>query len=148
MLEILIPFKIEDLLLKPEMAGRIKLSDDMQQTLASIVGFDGAARRLLRCSNKGTLYTTSPRIANIIHVKRTNGNYAWRGTDIKVSEVMILGHPTNSSLIWVKNDELASDANGWPLAANAVLNMTLDNLLNLHLLIVGDEETAIVAYTR
>lgn len=148
MREITKPFNIEDLLLKPDIVGRIKLSEDMQQTLAALCCYDGSLRRLLRCSKAGVLHTSSPRIDGIIHVKRTNGNYEWQGSDIPISEVMILGHPANNQLIWVKNDEIASATNGWPLAANAVLNITLDNLLNLHLLIVADGETAIIAYTR
>ena len=148
MSDILIPFSIEDLPTKPEMAARIRLSDDMQQTLASLVGFDNIARRLLRCTMGGVLYTTTPRLENIIHITGSGANDDYAGTDIKVTEVMIMGHPDNSSLIWVKNDEAATINNGWPLAAKAVVNVTIDNLLNLNLLIVGDGEKAIIAYTR
>jgi len=147
-MEILIPFRIEDMLLKPDMSGRIRLSDDMQQTLASLVGYDDVARRLLRCSKGGILYTASARLQNIVHITGSGANDTWQGSDLKVNEVMVMGHPDNSSLIWVKNDEEATINNGWPLDAKEVVNVTLDNLNNLNLLIVGDGEKAIIAYTR
>jgi len=148
MREILIPFRIEDLLLKPEMAGRIQLSDDMQQTLASLVGFDNIARRLLRCTKGGVLHTTTPRIDNIIHATTAVGTGLYQGGDIKTTEVMIMGHPDNTGLLWIKSDEAATANNGWPLAAKEVVNITIDNLNNLNILSVTPEEKAIIAYTR
>ncbi len=146
--EIDIPFKVEGLTMKPEMSGRIRLSDDMQQTLASLVGFDDIARRLLRCSKGGILFSTSPRIEYILHVTGSGASDTYQGMDKKVTEVMVMGHPDNSSKIWVKNDEIATANNAWPLDAKEVVNVTIDNLLNLNLLIVGDGEKAIIAYTR
>lgn len=147
-MEITIPFKIEDLLVKPEMSGRLRLSDDIQQTLASLVGFDSIARRLLRCSKGGILYTTTPRMQDIVHIAGSGANDTWQGSDLKTTEIMVMGHPSNSSLIWITTDETATVDNGWPLAANAVLDITIDNLNNLNILIVGDGEKAIIAYTR
>lgn len=146
--EILIPFKIEDLLLRPELVGRIRLSEDMQQTLAALCGYDDVARRLLRCSKGGVLHTTTPRIDNILHATANQDNYTTQLPNRKTTEVMIMGHPDNTGLVWVKNDETASTANGWPLAANGILNVTVDNLNNLNLLIAVNGEKAIVAYTR
>ncbi|MBA7704992.1 hypothetical protein ES703_113816 [subsurface metagenome] len=148
MRDILIPFRIEDLLLKPEMAGRITLSDDMQQTLASLVGYDGVARRLLRSSRSGILYTASPRIHKIVHVARPSDPYVWTGSDIKTTEIMVMGHPSNTGLIWVKNDEAIVAADGWPLGSKEVLNLTLDNLINLNIFFATAGDVAIVAYTR
>ena len=136
------------MLLRPEMAGRIRLSDDMQQSLASLVGYDGVSRRLLRCSTGGILRTSSPRIKDIIHITAVGASDVWVGTDVKATDVLIMGHPDNSSLVWVKNDEVATTNNGWPLASGDIMSLTVDNLNNLHLLIVGDGEIAIVAYSR
>jgi len=148
MSDILIPFGIEDLLLKPEMAGRIRLSDDMQQTLAAITGYDGVSRRLLRCSKSGVLRTSSPRIKDILHVTGSGANDEWQGTDVKATEVLVMGHPNNTGLIWIKNDEIATANNGWPLGSGDIMSITVDNLNNLHILIVVDAEKAIVAYSR
>ncbi|MBA7526365.1 hypothetical protein ES705_18527 [subsurface metagenome] len=148
MLEILIPFKIEDLLIKPEIAGRIKLSEDMQQALSTLVGYDGSVRRLLRCSQGGVLRSATPRIQKITHISDTNPNYVWQGTDIKTTEVMILGHPLNTGVIWAKNDAGALTSNGWPLNASDIVNFGIDNLSNLHLKIPLANDIAIIAYTR
>ena len=146
--EILLPFRIEDLLLKPEMAGRLRLSDDMQQTLASLVGYDDVARRLLRCSKSGTLFTTSPRISNISHITADQDTYTKQLSDIAATEIMIMAHPDNVGLVWVKNDETATVNNGWPLGPKEVVSFTVDNLNNVNILIALDTEKAIIAYTR
>jgi len=148
MSEILIPFGIEDLLLRPEMAGRIRLSDDMQQTLAALTGYDGVSRRLLRCSQSGVLRTSTPRIKDILHVTGSGANDEWQGTDVKATEVLVMGHPDNTGLIWIKNDEIATANNGWPLGSGDIMSITVDNLNNLHILIVVDAEIAIMAYSR
>jgi len=147
-MEILIPFRIEDLLLKPEMAGRIKLSEDMQQTLASLVGYNGVARRLLKCSDNGVLHTTTPRIEEIVHVSVALTPFQWQGSKKKTTEVMIMGHPANTGVVLVKNDAIADANNSWPLAANGIVSFTIDNLQNLHLTFASGTEKAIIAYTR
>lgn len=148
MAEILIPFRIEDLVLKPEMAGRIRLSDDMQQTLASLVGYDGVSRRLLRSSAGGVLYVTTPRLDNIIHFQATSTPDNWVGDNKKATEVMVMGHPNNTGLIWARTDLAATVDNAWPLAAKEVIGFTVDNLNNLHVMIENTTEKAIIAYTR
>jgi hypothetical protein len=148
MVEILIPFKIEGLLLKPEMAGRFRISEEIQQTLASLIGYDGVSRRLLKCSQGGILQVASPRIKDIFHVTAVGDNYTYQSGDIPATEVMIMGHPDNDNLVWVKNDEVATTNNGWPLAKKEVLAVSVENLNNLHLLIASDGEKAIIAYTR
>ncbi len=146
--EILIPFKIEDLLLKPDFAGRIKLSEDMQQALSTLVGYDGSTRRLLRCSQTGVLNIITPRIQKIVHVSDDEANYVWQGEDIKTTEVMILANSLNAGVIWVKNDAPALTSNGWPLNAKEVVNFSIDNLSNLHIKIPLANDIAIVAYSR
>lgn len=142
------PFGFSELRLKPEVIGIIKLSDDIQQTLASIVGYNGSERSLLRCSGTGVLFVSSPRIDGIEHITADTDAYDWNGDDKKISEVMIMGHPDNAGIIWVKNDTTALATNGWPLSAKEVLNLSIDNLANLHLLIVDNTEKAIVLWTR
>lgn len=148
MAEILIPFRIEDLLLKPEMAGRIKLSEDMQQTLASLVGYNGVARRLLKCSDKGVLHTTTSRIDGIEQIKAFTAPYDWQGSDKKTTEVMIMGYPLNGALVWVKNDEPATLDNSWPLSAKEILSLTIDNLRNLYIHFTSLGDIALIAWTR
>lgn len=148
MIEILIPFQVEGFKIKPEFTGRMRLSEDMQQTLAALTGYDTISRKLLKCSTSGILYTASPRIQDIIHVIADQDNYVYQGADLPVTEIMVMGHPTNTGLVYVKNDIAASADNGWPLAAKEVVGITLENLSNLHLFIASDTERAIVAYSR
>lgn len=148
MVEIIIPFKIEDLKLKPEITGRIKLSDDMQQTLASLVGYDGTARRLLRCSSRGILSVKTPRIAGIINTEAQVANYDMQLSSKPASEVMIMGHPDNAGLIWVKNDDTADEDVGWPVAKSGVVSFSIDNLNNINLNIPTAGDRAIIAYSR
>lgn len=148
MVEITVPFGIGELLIRPELAGRIRLSEDMQQTLAALAGYDGMSRRLLRCSAGGILRTSSPRIKDILHVTVTDPVFTWQGSDIPATEVLIMGHPDNTDLVWVTCDETATANNGWPLAAGDIISLTIDNLNNLHLYIVKTAETAIIAYSR
>ncbi len=148
MREIIMPFRIEDLIVRPEFAGRVQLSDDMQQTLASLVGYDGIGRRLLHSSKGGVLYQTTPRLGNIIHTVGVGTPRRYVGPDLSITEVMVMGHPDNGELLWVKNDEIATAANGWPLAAKEVVSFTLDNLNNLNLMFITADNKAIIAYTR
>jgi len=146
--DITMPFGFSELRLKPELVGRVKISDDMQQTLASIVGYNGSDRSLLRCSGTGVLFACSPRIDGIQHILAVGDNFDWNGADLKTSEVMIMGHPTNVQLVWVKNDVAALATNGWPLGSKEILNFSIDNLSNLHIRIEADGDTAIVLWTR
>lgn len=148
MFEIIMPFKVEGLILRPEFSGRVRLSDDMQQTLASLVGFDGIARRLLRSSKDGVLYQTTPRLANIVHITGDGINDTWTGSDLPITEVMIMCHPDNSDWIYVTPDKTAAANNSWPLKPSEVVSFTLDNLNNLNLFFPTIDNTAIIAYTR
>ena len=125
MREIIMPFRIEDLIVRPEFAGRVQLSDDMQQTLASLVGYDGIGRRLLHSSKGGVLYQTTPRLGNIIHTVGVGTPRRYVGPDLSITEVMVMGHPDNGELLWVKNDEIATAANGWPLAGGFCATETM-----------------------
>ena len=146
--EILIPFGFRELQLKPEITARLRLSDDIQQTLASLAGYHGQDRKLLRCSGTGVLFASSPRIDGIEHISDAGANYVWSGADKSISEIMIMGHPDNTGLVWVKNDTAALATNAWPLSAKEVLNFSIDNLANLHLKIIVAAEKAIVLWTR
>lgn len=147
-MEVIMPFHVEDLQVKEYYTGRLRLSDDMQQTLAQLTGYDTVSRKLLKCSTGGILYVAAPRIDDIAQVIASGANYNWQGSDKKATEVMIMGHPANTGLVYVKNDQIATVDNSWPLAAKEVIGVTLENLNNLHLLIVVDGERAILAYSR
>ena len=148
MIKVSKPLPFLELKGKPEIAGMVKLSDDMLQVLSLITAFDGTERRLLVCSPTGILQVASARVEAILNILSNATNYTWQGTDIKTSEVLIKAHPDNSGRVWVNVDTAASDNTGYPLNSGDFVRFTINNLNNLHLLIAVDTEKAIIIYTR
>lgn len=146
--QIEIPFPFGDLPLKPELTGKIKVSDDVTQTLATLLGWDGSSRKLLRSALSGVLQVTSPQVRRIYHVGGGGAGSVVTFGDIPTTEVMVRGHPSNGDLIWVAIGETPSAANGWPLAVNDNIVLSVDNLNRIQILIVTATEQAIIAYTR
>lgn len=148
MFDIRKPLHFPELDLIPAPDKMFKLSLDIQQTLALLSGYDGQGRRLIRVSETGTLFSTSPRVKDIANITATSANYLWSGSDIPIGEVLIKSNPNNADLIWVNVDEAAAADTGYPLASGDTLILTLTNLSNLHLKIIADTEKAILIYTR
>ena len=134
--------------LKPPIDKAVRLSEDMQQTLATIVAYGIDERKVLRASESGVLNVTSARIKDIEHYTGSGANDTQSGKDIECTECMVMGHPDNGSKIWVRPGVTATVNNAWPFDANDVVNITLDNLKQLQILFVGDGEKAIVGYSR
>lgn len=139
---------VSELNIQPPIEGKVRLSDDMTQTLALLTAMGAYKRRPLRCSESGVLNVTDPRIKDIEHYTGSGANDTQTGTDTKCSAVIVMGHPDNNSNVWVRPNTTATVNNAWPLAKSEVVGFTLDNLKQLNMLIVGDGEKVIVAYTR
>ena len=139
---------VSELNIQPPIEGTVRLSEDMQQTLALLTAMGTDRRRPLRCSESGILNTTDPRIKDIVHYTQAEEVYRQTGADVPCSSCMVMGHPDNTSKIWVRPNKLATHDNSWPLDAKEVVGFTLDNLSQLNILFDGDGEGAIVAYTR
>ena len=148
MSEILIPLTFEDLPTKPPLVGRPRISEDLQQTVALLVGWDGATRRLVGVSPSGVLYVTSPRVKGIANVLADQASYTWQGGDIPISEVLVRSHPDNSGRVWVNVGAAAAANTGYPLDSGEWVNFAINNLHTLHLFIASDTEKAIVIYTK
>jgi len=142
------PMNVPELNLEPPVAGKIRLSEDMQQTLALLTGYGDNKRVVLKASDSGVLATASRRIADVAHYTGVGANDAQVGLDVACTEVMVTAHPDNTGLIWVRPDKVATVDNAWPLAANGTVGFTLDNLKQLNMLIVVAGEKVIVAHTR
>lgn len=141
------PMKCPELDLQPEPVGGIELSDNMQQTLALLTAFWRNQRVVLKASPSGVLFTCSPQLEDILHVTGVGANDLYQGENVKCSEVMVMGHPNNTGLIWARSKQVATVDNAWPIAATDVVGFSITNLNMLHLLIVIDGEKAIIAYT-
>lgn len=139
---------VAELNIQPPISGKTRLSDDMQQTLAFLVAMGADKRRPLRCSESGVLNVSSGRIKDIKHYTGSGANDTIQGDEATCTEVVVIAHPDNTDKIWARPNKTATVDNAVPLDAKESTGFTLDNLSQLHLLIVGDGEKAIVLYTR
>ncbi|GAI95042.1 unnamed protein product, partial [marine sediment metagenome] len=126
--------------------------EDMQQTLALLTGYGDNARKLLKASESGILYTVNPRIKSIWGFKGLNDTTHKQGDNIPCNEVMITGHAENTGIIWVRPyaqyDPTPVTGNfAWPVAANAVVGFVVSNLNQLWFYYEKKDDIVIVAYT-
>jgi len=141
MFEIQIPFKIKGVKFKPEQTGMIKVDEVMIQTIASLCGWDGEARRLLTCALGGALNITSPRVDGITNKTSSGAAEDMTFTDQPTTEIMIMAHPTNTGDVWVNLDTVAAVDTGWYLDAGDYVVISINNMsrLNLHVVTTGDK---------
>lgn len=139
---------VAELNIQPPIEGKVRLSDDMQQTLALLTAMGADKRRPLRCSESGVLNTSEPRIKDVEHYTGSGANDEQTGTDTPCTECMVMGHPDNTDIVWVRPNPTATVNNAWPLAAWDVVKFTLDNIKQLNMLIVISGEKVIVSHTR
>ncbi len=140
------PLKIPELHLQGEQEGGIELSPDMQQVLSLLTGYSKNRRILLQSSPVGALRVTSARLIDVVHYTATANNQTKQGADVPCSEVICMGHPSNTGKVWVRSLSTATISNSWPVGAGEVVNLSVDNLRDLQMLIVVDTEKLIVAY--
>jgi len=146
--EVLKSLPFDDLPTKPPLTGRLRISDDLQQTLALLSGWDGATRRLVGVSPSGVVYVASPRIKGIINKKGVGDAYDCQLDDISTTEVMIRAKPTNSGRIWVNVSAAAAVDTGYPLDSGEWVVFSINNLHNIHLHFTKGDDYAIVIYTK
>ena len=147
MSEILKPHTFEDLPTKPPLVGRPRISEDLQQTAALLVGWDETTRRLVRVSPSGVLYVAGARVKGILNILADQASYTYQGNDVSTSEVLIKAHLDNSGKVWVNVGAAAAVNTGYPLDTGEWVKFSINNLRSLHLFIVSDIERAIVIYT-
>lgn len=148
MAEIIKPFSFEDLPFKPPIVGRPRVSDDLQQTLASLVGWDGATRRLIRAMPSGVLSVCSSPIKGIINKKFPSGTDNYQPPDTKTSEVLIRAKPSNGGRIWINFGAVAAADTGYPLDSGEIVVLSIENLHSLQFFSDNDDDYVIVVYTK
>jgi len=139
---------VPELNLEPPISGKLRLSEDMQQTLALLTAYGDNKRIVLKASESGVLAVASRRVADIVHYTGVGASDEQVGGDIACTEVLVMAHPDNAGTVWVRPDKTATIANAWPLKAGEVVNFTLDNLKQLNMLMVTAGDIVIVAYSR
>lgn len=147
MSKIRISMRVDELSLKPPIEKAVELSDNMQQTLALLTALGVTGRKVLKCSESGVLYTTSPRIKDVLHFASTGANETFNCGEIPCSEVVVIAHPDNTGLIWVRPYKTASASNAIPLEAKESQSFTVDNLNQVNVKIIVSGEAVIVVYS-
>lgn len=143
-----IPLAFDELEAKPKIPAQIRLSDDMQQALSLLCGFNGSQRSLLRCSPSGILYFTSAKVKGIINITADGDGDTWQGSNISTSEVLIKAYHPNQGHIWWNFNTAAAVKTGYQLNTGDTIAFGLSNLVNLYLYFVKDADHAMIIYTE
>ena len=142
------PMRIPQLNLQPPISGKVRLSEDMQQTLALLTTYTDNKRILLPTSQSGVLNVGEPTIKDVVTINSAAVSGIGQGSDIACSMVMIVAHPDNTDTTWVRPYTVCTPTTSWPLEAGDVLKFAVDNVNQVHILCETPEEKVIVAYTR
>lgn len=148
MREIIIPLTFVDLPVKPPLTGRPRISDDLQQTVALLVGWDGSTRRLIRCSPSGVLRVGSARAVGIYNIAANKDDYTITCADCPTSEVMIRAFPDNTGRVFVNIGKAASLTAGYPLFTGEWVNISVNNINSLQLYIEKNADKVAAIYTE
>ena len=148
MLEILKTYTFDDLPTKPPITGRPKLSDDLQQTIAMLVGWDGATRRLIRVSPTGVIRVGSARAIGVYNIVAAGDGDTITCPDCPVSEVMIRAFPDNTGRVFVNIGSPAALNTGYPLFTGEWVNLSVDNIVSIQLYIEKDTDKVAAIYTE
>jgi len=125
----------------------IPISTVIQQAVSLLMGYTYSEAIPLRASPAGILYVAEPRISDVEHWQATGANYTKQGDYKLCTQVLCIGHPDNTGLVWVAPRKTATADNGIPLAKNESITLSVENLAELNALIVVNGEKLIVAYS-
>lgn len=148
MSEINKPMHTPELNLTPPITGKVRLSDDMQQTLALLAGYYDSNRVILKATESGVLQVVQPVIKDITVFTAADPVFTWVGGDIPCTDVAVVAGLDNTGKVWVRPYSVASAANAWPLNKGEVFPFTISNLNQVHITIEVTAEIAVIAFTR
>ncbi|GAG60618.1 unnamed protein product [marine sediment metagenome] len=146
--EILKSFTFDDLPMKPPITGRPKVSDDLQQTIALLSGWDGVTRRLVRVSPTGAIRVGSARAVGIINVVANTDAYTANCTGCAASEVMIRAFPDNTGRVFLNIGTAAALNTGYPLFTGEWVSLSVNDMSVLYLYIEKDTDKVAVIFTE
>jgi len=148
MFDILKTLTFDDLPTKPEIKGRPNLSEDLQQTIALLSGWDGATRRLIRCSPTGVIRIGSAKVKGVYNVVADQDAYLLTCIDCPTSEVMLRAFPDNTGRVFINIGIAAGLNTGYPLFTGEWVNISVNNLNNVQLYIEKDTDKVAAIYTE
>jgi len=142
------PMDIPELNLQPPITGKVRLSPDMQQTLALLCALGDSQRIMLRASAEGVLLVGEPLIKDVVIVTTAAITGLGQGADIACSMAMVMAHPDNTDKVWVRPYAACDDTHKWPMQKWDIVKFAVDNLNRLFFLADTAEEKVIILYTR
>lgn len=148
MREIIVPLTFDDLPTKPPLTGRPKITEDIQQTAALLVGSDKITRRLVYVNPQGVLHSASPPVQGILNLQADGDTDTWQGSDIKTTEVLLRTYYDNAGYIRANVGAAATITTGYFLNSGEWVRWSLDNLRNLHLYFRIDDDRIDIVYTK
>ncbi len=146
--KILVPFTFDDLPVSPPLSGQPILSNDIEQTIATLVGWDGSTRRLVRVSPTGSIRVGSARAKAVLDILSNTAGYVLTCPNLSVSEVMIRAYPDNTGRVFVNIGKAAALNVGYPLFTGEWVSLSVNNLNSIQLYIEKDAERVAVLYTE
>lgn len=142
------PMRVPELRLDPPITAQVRLSEDMQQTLALLTAYADSRRVLVKATEAGVLNTVGPMIKDIVVFTAADPVFAWVGGDIPCTEIIVIAGLDNTGKVWTRPYSVGSAANAWPLHKGESFGYTVPNLNQVHVTIETTGEIAIIAYTR
>ncbi len=145
--KIIVYYPLTGLRIDPDLFEHLEIDEKAIQTLASLFGWDGQARRMITCSRGGAIHTVTPVASEIINKVSTGQNENVTFTDQVTSEVMIMANKNNSGDVWVNIGSAGSVDNGWLLDAGDHVQFSIGNMLDLNVFIVTSGDKVIIIRT-
>jgi hypothetical protein len=133
--------------IRPPLSSQIPVAEQFVQTLAQLIGHFNGERVVLKASPGGILYNASPALTDVFHWTATAPNDTKQGSNIIATEVVCIAHPDNTGKVWVRTKKAATADNAIPLDAGDIIGFSVENLQDLHALIVVNGEKLIVGYS-
>ncbi len=147
MAKIKVFYPLDGLRIDPDLFEQLEIDEKAIQTLASLFGWDGQTRRMITCSQGGSLHTVTPVASEIINKVSTGGNENVTFNAQVTSEVLIMANKNNSDDIWVNIGSAGSVDNGFPLDAGDNIQFSLGNMSELNVFLVTSGDKAIIIRT-
>ena len=147
-MEILKKLRFDDLPVKPPFGGKSRLSDEIQQAISLIAGWDGESRRFVRSSPTGVIRVCDGRAKAVLNVTATGAAYTLTPPDTPTSEIILKAHPDNVGQVVVNIGVTASLTAGFPLDAGESIEFSVNNLNALRLYVELTTEKAAILYTE
>ena len=140
--------RFDDLPVKPPFGGKLRLSEEIQQAISLIVGWDGQSRRFISSSPSGVVRVCDGRAKAVLNVTADQDAYTLTPDDTPTSEIIIKAHPDNVGQVVVNIGVTASLTAGFPLDAGESMEFSVNNLNALRLYVESDTEKAAILYTE